>query len=64
MNLSEQIAEHEIRGQNLQHFQETLEALKGTITEFDGTLWGALVDHITVYEDDSRTVTFRDGTTI
>lgn len=62
--LSEQIAEREIRGQNLRHFQETLEALKGTITEFDGALWGALVDYITVYEDGSRTVTFRDGTTI
>jgi DNA invertase Pin-like site-specific DNA recombinase len=62
--LSEQITEREIRGQNLRHFQETLEALKGTITEFDGALWGALVDYITVYEDGSRTVTFRDGTTI
>lgn len=38
--------------------------MKGTITEFDGALWGALVDYITVYEDGSRTVTFRDGTTI
>ena len=62
--LSEQIAERETRRQNLQHFQETLESLKGTITEFDGALWGALVDYITVYEDGSRTVTFRDGTTI
>ena len=62
--LSEQIAEREIRGQNLRHFQETLEALKGTITEFDGALWGAMVDYITVYEDGCRTVTFRDGTTI
>ena len=62
--LSEQISEPENRGKNQRHFQETLEALKGTITEFDGALWGALVDYITVYEDGSRTVTFRDGTTI
>ena len=62
--LTEQITERETRKQNLQHFQETLESLKGTITEFDGALWGALVDYITVYEDGSRTVTFRDGTTI
>lgn len=62
--LSEQITERETRRQNLQHFQETLESLKGTIAEFDGALWGALVDYITVYEDGSRTVTFRDGTTI
>ena len=62
--LSEQITECETRRQNLRHFQETLESLKGTITEFNGALWGALVDYITVYEDGSRTVTFRDGTTI
>lgn len=60
----QQITECETRRQNLRHFQETLESLKGTITEFDGALWGALVDYITVYEDGSRTVTFRDGTTI
>lgn len=62
--LSEQIAERETHRQNLQHFQEALESLKGTITEFDGALWSALVDYITVYEDGSRTVTFRDETTI
>lgn len=62
--LSEQIAEQETRRQNLQHFQETLESLKSTITEFDGALWCALVNYITVYEDGSRTVTFRDGTII
>ncbi len=40
------------------------EVLKGTITEFDEALWGALVDYITVYEGGSRTVTFRDGSMI
>lgn len=62
--LTEQIIELENRGQSLQHFQETLESLKGMITEFDSVLWGTLVDYITVYEDGSKMVTFRDGTTI
>lgn len=62
--LVEQISVIQTREQNLRHFQETLESLKGTVTEFDSVIWGALVDYITVYEDGSRTVTFRDGTTI
>ena len=62
--LVEQISVIQTREQNLRHFQETLESLKGTVTEFDSVVWGALVDYITVYEDGSRTVTFRDGTTI
>ncbi len=33
-------------------------------TEFDSTLWGALVDYITVEKDGTKTVTFRDGTVI
>lgn len=62
--LVEQIIVIQTREQNLRHFQETLESLKGTVTEFNSVVWGALVDYITVYEDGSRTVTFRDGTTI
>ena len=62
--LVEQISVIQTREQNLRHFQETLESLKGTMTEFDSVIWVALVDYITVYEDGSRTVTFRDGTTI
>jgi hypothetical protein len=40
------------------------EALKHTSTELDGALWDALVNYITGYENGSRTVTFRGGTTI
>lgn len=62
--LTEKIVEIENRGLNLQHFQETLESLKGTITEFDSVLWGSLVDYITIHKDGTRAVTFKDGTTI
>ena len=62
--LAMQIEEIETRGQNLRHFQETLESLNGQVTEFDSTLWGSLVDYITVYENGEKTVTFRDGSVI
>ena len=48
----------------MQRFQETLESLKGTITKFHSVLWGALVDYITIHEDGTKAVTFKDGTTI
>lgn len=62
--LAMQIEEIETRGQNLRHFQETLESLNGQVTEFDSDLWGSLVDYITVYENGEKTVTFRDGSVI
>ena len=62
--LAMRIEEIETRGQNLRHFQETLESLNGQVTEFDSTLWGSLVDYITVYENGEKTVTFRDGSVI
>ena len=62
--IAQQIAATAIRQQQMQQFCKTLTELTGEITEFDEMLWGSLVDYITVYEDGSRTVTFRDGTTI
>ena len=44
--LAMRIEEIETRGQNLRHFQETLESLNGQVTEFDSDLWGSLVDYI------------------
>ena len=62
--LAMRIEEIETRGQNLRHFQETLESLNGQVTEFDSDLWGSLVGYITVYENGEKTVTFRDGSVI
>ena len=36
----------------------------GTISEFDGSLWGGMVEFVTVGRDKEITVTFRDGTEI
>lgn len=62
--VTEQIEEIEIRSQRLQQFKDSLAKLMGEITEFDEGLWGTLVDFITVHENGTRTVTFRNGTTI
>lgn len=62
--VTEKIEEIGIRSQRLQQFKEALSKLKGEITEFDEGLWGTLVDFITVLENGTRTVTFRNGTTI
>lgn len=40
------------------------EAQDGTISEFDGSLWGSMVEFITVGRDKEITVTFRDGSEI
>ena len=34
------------------------------IREFDESLWGSLVDYVTVSRDKEITVTFKDGTEI
>ena len=62
--VTEQITELEVREQQLRQFQKTLESMNGQITDFDEGLWGALVDYITVHEDGTKTVTFRNGTTV
>lgn len=41
-----------------------LKAQDGTIGEFDGSLWGSMVEFVTVGMDKEITVTFRDGTEI
>ena len=34
------------------------------VTEFDGVLWAAMVDHMTVNNPKDIVITFRDGTEI
>jgi len=62
--LESRISDINNRSTNLRHFQETVESLKGQITEFDSVLWGSLVDYILINEEGSKIVVFRDGTQI
>lgn len=54
----------EAQSERLSDFIKVLKAQDGTISEFDGSLWGGMVEFITVGRDKAITVTFRDGSEI
>jgi len=54
----------EAQSERLENFIKVLKAQDGTIREFDGSLWGGMVEFVTVGRDKEITVTFRDGTEI
>ena len=58
------ISAKEAQGERLSDFIKVLKAQDGTISEFDGSLWGSMVEFVTVGRDKEITVTFRDGTEI
>ena len=45
-------------------FVKALRERDGIIEDFDESLWGAMVDYVTVGVDGGMTVVFRDGTEI
>ena len=58
------ISAKEAQSERLANFIKTLKAQDGIITDFDGSLWGGMVEFVTVGRDKEITVTFRDGTEI
>ena len=48
----------------MRQFIGVLKKQKDLITEFDPSLWGALLDHATIYGKDDIRFTFKDGTEI
>ena len=58
------ISAKEAQSERLSDFIKVLKAQDGTISEFDGSLWGSMVEFVTVGRDKEITVTFRDGTEI
>ena len=58
------ISAKEAQSERLADFIKVLKAQDGTISEFDGSLWGSMVEFITVGRDKEITVTFRDGSEI
>ena len=58
------ISAKEAQSERLSDFIKVLKAQDGTISEFDGSLWGGMVEFVTVGRDKAITVTFRDGTEI
>ena len=58
------ISAKEAQSERLANFIKTLKAQDGIITDFDGSLWGGMLEFVTVGRDKEITVTFRDGTEI
>ena len=58
------ISAKEAQSERLANFIKVLKAQDGTISEFDGSLWGGMVEFVTVGRNKEITVTFRDGTEI
>jgi site-specific DNA recombinase len=58
------ISAKEAQSERLANFIKVLKSQDGTISDFDGSLWGGMVEFITVGRDKEITVTFRDGTEI
>lgn len=58
------IAAKRAQSERLAAFIKTLKAQENLITEFDSTLWGLMVDFVTVGRLKEMVFTFRDGTEI
>lgn len=58
------ISAKEAQSERLADFIKVLKAQDGTISEFDGSLWGSMTEFVTVGGDKEITVTFRDGSEI
>ena len=58
------ISAKEAQSERLTDFIKVLKTQDGTISEFDGSLWGGMVEFITVGRDKAIKVTFRDGSEI
>lgn len=58
------ISAKESQSERLANFIKVLKAQDGTISEFDDSLWGGMVEFVTVGRDKAITVAFRNGTEI
>lgn len=58
------ISAKEAKSERLANFIKALKAQNGTISDFDCSLWGGMVEFVTVGRNKEITVTFRDGSEI
>jgi len=59
-----QISSRVSRCAAMRQFISTLKKQEGLASEFDPTLWGILLDHVTIHSKDDVRFTFKDGTEI
>ena len=62
--VSMEITEKQARREMAEQCLAELAKQKGVVTEFDETLWYALVDYVTVHGKEDVRFTFKDGTEI
>lgn len=62
--LEAEIANKVSRRESMNQFIATLRQQDGLVQEFDETLWGSLVEVVTVHNEKDVRFTFRDGTVI
>ena len=62
--LEGRIADIRANDKLMEEFIGTIAKLDGAVTEFSESLWGSLVDHVTVFKNKSVTFTFKGGTEI
>jgi DNA invertase Pin-like site-specific DNA recombinase len=62
--ITAEIAQRGVRRREFGRFIRSVEALPEMLTEFSEELWGALVDHLTVYSKDNIVFTLTSGTEI
>ena len=62
--LAAEIRQRGIRRREFERFITTLESLPDQVTDFDETLWGSLVDYVTVGKDKTMLFTMIGGTEV
>lgn len=62
--VEQEIKARELQNSRLKFFISFLKKQEAIIQDFDETLWGCMVDHVTVYQGKKITITFRDGTEV
>lgn len=60
--LAAEIRQRGIRRREFERLITTLESLPDQVTDFDETLWGSLVDYVTVGKDKTMVFTLIGGT--
>ena len=58
------VRQHSIRRREFERFITELEKLPEAVSEFDETLWGSLVEYVTVGKDKTMVLTRLGGTEI
>lgn len=62
--LENKISDNLSRKEIMEHFIHTLKKQKDLIVEFDSSLWGSLLDYITVYDEKDVRFMFRNGSEV